>query len=172
MSRITGVRRLALAAALVVPALAVAQERGDELRETHGAWQVRCAPGTDDCVIAQVGKGPEGNDVLEVRVRKLEGVTGREGEPVPAAIQILTPLGVNLKAGVRVKVDGNEVRGAAYEICAQAGCVVREPMSADFLAEMRAGRTAQMTIVAAPSREITVDISLSGFTRAFSEIEA
>jgi invasion protein IalB len=177
MSRIPGVGRLALVAALalglVVPAASLAQQGGsDELRDTYGDWQVRCAPGTDDCVIAQVGRGPQGNDVLEVRVRKLDGVTGQNGETIPAAIQILTPLGVNLKAGVRVKVDGNEVRAAPFEVCAQGGCVVREPMSDDFLEEMKAGRTANMTIVAAPNREITVPISLSGFTRAFGEIRA
>ncbi|MGF1552389.1 MAG: invasion associated locus B family protein [Paracoccaceae bacterium] len=173
MPRTIGARRLALAtllAALTLPA--GAQEAGDELRATYGDWQVRCATGTDRCAIAQVGQGPQGNDVLEVRVRKLDGATGPNGETFPAAIQILTPLGVALKAGVRVQVDGNEQRAAAFEVCAQGGCIVREPMQSDFLNELKGGATATLTIVAAPRREIVVPISRSGFTRAFNEIQA
>ncbi|MEM9782011.1 MAG: invasion associated locus B family protein [Pseudomonadota bacterium] len=147
----------------------------DELRTTHGDWQIRCAPGTEDCVMAQVGKGPQGNDLLEMRIRKLDGVTGQNGEQVPAAIQILTPLGVALKAGVRVQIDASEVRGAAFEVCAQAGCVVREPMGTKFVDEMKGGNTATVTLAALPGegpvQELTSSISLRGFTAAFNDLQ-
>ncbi|MEL6768364.1 MAG: invasion associated locus B family protein, partial [Pseudomonadota bacterium] len=73
-------------------------------------------------------------------------------------------------AGVRVQVDGNEVRSAPFEQCQQGGCVVRQPMSQAFLDEMRAGSTAKVTLVAVPRQEVSVSISLTGFTRAYNEI--
>ncbi|MEM6943905.1 MAG: invasion associated locus B family protein [Pseudomonadota bacterium] len=161
-----------LAAVLALPALATAQQQqAEEVRDRHGDWTVRCATGTETCVIQQVGQGNNGNDVLEMRIRKLSGVNTDQGEAIPAAIQILAPLGVFLPAGVRVQVDGNEVRSAPFEQCQQGGCVVRQPMSQDFLDEMRAGSTAKVTLIAVPQTEVAVSISLTGFTRAFNNIE-
>lgn len=159
----------ALVALMVTAPLARAQQPQETVRETHGDWEIRCAQG-GACVMAQVGKGVEGNDVIEVRVRKLDGVTGQQGEPVPAAIQILAPLGVLLPAGLRVQVDSQQVRAAPFEVCGPGGCIVRQAMSEDFLAEMKAGGTANVTLVAAPNTEVNVDISLRGFTAAFGSL--
>mgnify|MGYP006287653353 FL=1 len=159
---------LALAALLCLPA--AAQE---SVRETHGDWTVLCNDTQPDaCVMQQTGQGNEGNDLLDVRVRKLEGVTTEEGERVPAAIQIAAPLGVLLRGGVRVRVDGNEERGAPFEICVQNGCIVRDLMSEAFLEEMKRGITARMTIVSPREGEVTSDISLDGFTAAFNALHA
>lgn len=165
-------RRLAVAAtaAVVLASATAGAQQQEQVRATHGDWAIRCVEGGDTCVMAQTGKGPEGNDVLEVRIRKLQGVTAQDGTNVPAAIQVLTPLGVLLPAGVRVQVDSKQVRAAPFEICGPAGCVVRQAMSEDFLDEMRGGNTARLTIVAAPQNEIGVNISLRGFTRAFNEL--
>lgn len=163
------VRAVCLAGALLVPSAGAAQE---EVRATHGAWTIRCAQGTDNCVMQQTGQGAQGNDVLDVRIRKLEGVTADNGEAVPAAIQIAAPLGVLLRAGLRVRVDGSEERGAPFEICIQGGCIVRDAVSTDFLNQLKAGATAQMTVVSAQQGEVPVDISLSGFTAAFESLPA
>ncbi|MEO1315415.1 MAG: invasion associated locus B family protein [Pseudomonadota bacterium] len=164
-------RRFGLAAfALALPLGAAAQQQAEEVRDRHGDWTVRCATANETCVMQQVGQGADGNDVLEVRIRKLDGLTTDDGEQVPAAIQILAPLGVFLPAGVRVQVDGNEVRSAPFEQCQQGGCVVRQPMSQAFLDEMRAGSMAKVTLVAVPRQEVTVSISLTGFTRAYNNI--
>ena len=67
--------------ALGMAAPASAQQQGgatDEVVETHGAWDIRCTPEREVCVMHQVGQGPGGNDVLEVRIRKLDGVSTSE----------------------------------------------------------------------------------------------
>lgn len=157
----------ALAMAGHGPSLAQGQE---EVRATHGDWAIRCAPAQNVCVMQQTGKGAEGNDLLDVRIRKLDGVTAENGENVPGAIQIAAPLGVLLRAGVRVQVDGGKVRAAPFEICIAGGCVVRDVMSEEFLGQMKSGSTAKMTIVSPQAGEVSVNISLRGFTKAFGSL--
>ncbi len=155
------------------PAIAPAQEQQpDEVKTaTHGAWDVICADGdAERCVIRQLGKNSEGNDVLVVTVRKLSDVTADNGEPVPAAIDIIAPLGVALRAGVRVKVDGGQDRGAPFDICLASGCLVRSPVGDDFLAALKGGNSATMTVVAPQQGEVAINVSLIGFTAAFNAL--
>ena len=137
---------------------------------THGDWQVRCAEEQQVCVMSQVGRNPEGQEVLEVQLRKLSGAQTPEGETIPAAMQIVTPLGVLLPPGIRVQVDGAEVGAIPYQVCTPEGCVLRQPLTSEVLNRLKAGANARMTLVALPQQEIPVDISLMGFTKAFGSL--
>ena len=162
----------ALLAAMAGPAAAqTAQQPNDEVVATYGAWDIRCTPAREVCVMHQVGKGASGNNLLEVRVRKLEGVTADNGQVIPAAIQIAAPLGVLLQGGVRIQVDGGETRALPFQICVEGGCLVRDALPSPLLERMKAGANARMTVVSPSQGEVSVDISLSGFTRSFSELE-
>lgn len=171
MNRISRLTAAAAMAVLTVTAPAPAQQAQETVKDTFGDWAIRCVDANKTCVMQQTGKGARGNDVVEIRIRKLEGVTAQDGSNVPAAIQVLAPLGVLLGAGVRIQVDDKPVRAAPFELCGPAGCVVRQPMSEDFLDEMRGGSKASVTIVAVPQNEVSADISLSGFTKAFRNLE-
>jgi invasion protein IalB len=158
---------------LALPAGAVAQgvqgQQQDEVVATYGDWDIRCTQGREVCVMHQVGKGEGGNNVLEVRIRKLSGVTADNGQPVPAAIQVAAPLGVLLQQGVRIQVDGGRSFAMPFQICVQGGCLARDAVPTQLLDAMKAGATATMT-VASPQGQVPVNISLSGFTRSFSEL--
>lgn len=161
---------LALALLGAAPA-AEAQAVREVKKATHGAWDVICAEGQDICVMRQIGKDAKGNEVLAVTVRALKGVKAENGQPVPALIDIIAPLGVALRAGLRVKIDAGKERAAPYDICLANGCLVREPMSEEFLASFRNGTKAVMTLVAPQQGDISVTISLKGFTKAFGELK-
>lgn len=161
---------LLLAPVAISPALAQSQQVQGTVRETHGAWDVVCDEGRGICAMRQVGKNAEGSDVLVVTVRPLTDVTAENGEQVPAVINIVAPLGVALRAGVRVTVDGGQERAAPFDLCLQNGCVVQSPMGNDFLADMKRGSTAAMKIVAPRQGDVVVNISLQGFTRAFNAL--
>ena len=153
-----------------VPAQEQEQSAG-EVVATHGAWEVRCVEeGQKVCVMSQVGKDASGKQVLEVQLRKLDGAKAPDGTPIPAAIQIVTPLGVLLPAGVRIKVDAKKERAAPFQVCTPEGCVVRQPLSADFLAELKGGANAAVTMVAVPQQEVPATVSLMGFTAAFDAL--
>lgn len=172
MSRLTHTIPAAFAALLLTASAAAAQEAGT-VKATHGAWQVRCADtqGQNVCIMSQVGKDTEGKDVIELQIRRLEGAKAQDGTAIPAAMQIVTPLGVALQAGVRLKVDAKKERGAPFETCAQGGCVVRQPVSTEFITELKGGSNAKLTVVAMPQKEIPVTLSLAGFTKAYDELK-
>ncbi|HUF86419.1 MAG TPA: invasion associated locus B family protein [Thermohalobaculum sp.] len=165
-----------LLGALALPAISAAQnaqnqDPGETVKATHGAWEIVCATSQPDlCVMRQVGKMQDGAEVLEVRIRKLDGVTTQDGETVPAAIRILTPLGSVLQAGVTVQVDATEPRTGIYKVCVPQGCIVEDPMSAEFLGRLRAGAVANMKFGIIQQGEISVAVSLNGFTKAFNSL--
>jgi len=165
------------ALALSVPLGAQPAQAQDDAQEqevvkaAHGAWDVVCSStNTDQCLMRQVGTTADGKKVLIVRIRKLDGVKTQDGKAVPGAIQISTPLGTILRAGVQVKIDSGEPRTGAFEFCIPSGCVVRDAMSEPFLANLKAGNAAKMSFAMLQQGEVSVDISLKGFTKAFNAL--
>lgn len=165
--------RLIAASALALATLAgtAAAQGGEVVRETHGDWNILCAESGSPCVMQQEGKGPDGSTVIDFRVRKVTDVTLPDGTAVDAAVQIAAPLGVLLLAGVQVSVDGKEARSAPFEVCGPSGCIVRQPMSNEFIAELKGGATAKVSIYAVPQTLVETDISLRGFTAAFNALQ-
>ncbi len=162
---------------LVLPGSAAAQNAtqqqpaNETVKATHGDWEIVCAAAeADRCVMRQIGTMADGKRVMEVRVRKLDGVETDDGQVVPAAIRIMTPLGSILPAGVSVSVDGSEPRTGPFEICLPQGCIVEDPMSEEFLGWLKSGVTARMTFGVIQQGEVNVDISLNGFTAAFAAL--
>ena len=161
-------------AALTLSGPAAAQDatQGEEtVKETHGAWDVVCANATPkQCTLRQIGKTADGKKALVVHIRKLDGVKTQDGKTVPAAIQITTPLGTILRAGVKVQVDAGEPRTGVFEVCIPSGCILRDPMSEEFLASLKAGNVATMSFNVLQQGTLSVSISLKGLTKAFGKL--
>ncbi len=161
-------------AALTLSGPAAAQDtaQADEtVKATHGAWDVVCVTtAPDQCTMRQFGKTADGKKVLVVHIRKLEGVKAPDGKTFPGAIQITTPLGTILRAGVKVQVDSGEPRTGAFEVCIPNGCILRDPMTEEFLASLKAGRAATMSFNVLQQGALSVSISLRGFTKAFGKL--
>ncbi len=165
-------------AALALPGPAVAQgvtqdtaPQTETVKATHGAWEIVCSTAQADlCVMRQFGKNAAGKKVIDVRIRKLEGVKTQDGKNVPAAIQITAPLGTILSTGVKVQVDAGEALIRPFEVCVPGGCILREAMSEEFLASLKAGKAANMTFNLLQLGTVNVSISLKGFTKAFKEL--
>ncbi len=161
-------------AALTLSGPAAAQDatQGEEtVKETHGAWDVVCTGATPkQCTLRQIGKTADGKKALVVHIRKLDGVKTQDGKTVPAAIQITTPLGTILRTGVTVKIDAGEPRTGAFEVCIPSGCIIRDPMSEEFLADLKAGKTASATFNLLQLGVVRVSISLKGLTKAFGKL--
>lgn len=154
-----------------LPGQAAAQPK-ETVKATYGDWEVRCGEVEKKqlCVMAQIGKTAEGKTAAEVRIRKLDGAKGPDGKPIPAAIQITTPLGALLRAGVAIAVDGTEPRTGPFEICLPNGCIVREAVSDELLAKLKSGSNANITYKLLQRGDISVKFSLKGFTKAYGAL--
>ncbi len=188
--------RLALAAALALPALAggaAAQEAASEaapapaeafpvapkaepqpgqvyIAAEHDDWQVSCvkAPAgqTDPCQAFQRVTDDQGNPVAEISVLKLP-----EGGPAAAGVTVLTPLGTLLTANLAFAIDGGAPRLNPFIVCGVEGCLSRFGLPAEDLEKMKKGKAARLTIRAAnqPNVPIVLTVSLKGFTAAFED---
>ncbi|MEM8698459.1 MAG: invasion associated locus B family protein [Pseudomonadota bacterium] len=163
--------RFVLPAVFSLLALPAAAQQENEVRDTIGAWDIVCQPGTDACVMQQVGKSAQGEDTIMMRITKVNA-EAENGQVVPAVTEIFAPLGVVLTAGLRVQVDGGQVRGTAFVICLANGCLAQDSMSEEFINDLKRGNSAKMLLVQPGAGEIGVNISLSGFTKAYNSLKA
>jgi invasion protein IalB len=138
------------------------------LKATHGAWEVHCLEGTETCAMQQVGNTADGKRALLVTIQRLAGVTA-EGQPVPAAITVNTPIGVLIPYGVRVGIDGGDVSPVPMLRCLRDSCAARAPLSDEGVDKLKKGSTAKFGFFL--QEEVLVDISLNGFTAAYNDLE-
>lgn len=135
---------------------------------THGAWTIRCATeGSDECIMIQTGQ-VEGQDALVVALRRVNGVQV-EGQPVPAVLDVTAPLGVLLTYQVRLQIDGGETRVIVLQRCSPQNCAGRTPVSEQMVADFKRGNIAKFGFYL--DREVLVDLSLSGFTKAYNSLK-
>lgn len=147
------------------------QQPEQEVREKHGAWEIICIKGTDNCSMRQIGKSAKGEDALLVTISKVTA-KAKDGSAIPATAEIMAPLGVLLPAGIRVQVDSGKVRGTGFQVCIPVGCLAQDAVSQEFLGDLKGGSTAKMMLVLPGQGEVSVNISLSGFTKAFGTLMA
>lgn len=142
------------------------------LRSTHADWTVRCIRTEegrpDPCELYQLMTDEDDNAVAEVTMIPLQN-----GE-VAAGATLIAPLETDLMHGLGLGVDNAEARGYPFSFCAPVGCISRMGFTPDELAAMKRGNKAVVTLLpfgADPEQPVRLDMSLSGFTAAFAEVE-
>lgn len=136
--------------------------------QTFDAWTVQCirtGDGKDPCQIYQLLKDSEGNSVADISIQNLP-----EGQKAAAGATIMTPLETDLSQNLTLKVDSAEARVYPFRFCARVGCFVQAGFTADELAALRRGNKVVVTLVpmAAPDQKVNLDMSLKGFTAAYT----
>lgn len=140
--------------------------------ETHGAWELRCVrteDGSDPCQLYQLLKDGSGNSVAEISMFSLP-----PGQQAAAGATIITPLETLLTQALRMQVDTGAVKTYPFTWCAPIGCIARVGFTAEEVAQLKKGAKASIIIVpvAAPDKEVVLDVSLSGFTAGFDAVAA
>jgi invasion protein IalB len=173
---LTTLSRAALALGLLAAPLALSAQETDkpkpisEIKATHGAWNIVCATASDACAMEQKGQDAEGKDMLLARIARIDPRDTPQGT-IDTVITVLVPLGVMLKPGLGVQIDGGEATRGAFELCDRNGCVLQSPIPAALVASMKKGVAAKFSMVAPPQKEIVVSLSLSGFTAAYNALK-
>ena len=97
------------------------------------------------------------------------GYLGPKGEPW---VILTVPLGVLLQSGVALKVDEGPRFDAPFKICTAKGCEAGIPPEDDVLWLMKAGLVARIAFLdGITGRQITVPVSLKGFSAAFRTLK-
>lgn len=140
-------------------------------RTTYGDWEVACAPKAEGgCAMAQIGNDATGTPVLEMVLRQLDEPLEVNEKTAVAVLDVITPLGVVLTEGLVMKIDQGREEAAAFQICTEQGCLVREPVADELINRLKRGSVAKLTVFAANQGEVTSNISLKGFTKAYDAI--
>ena len=139
------------------------------VRETFQEWTVVCDTPeqleTEVCVIVQERQQRE-TERLVIRVEV--GFAVQTGRPFAV---ITVPLGVALQAGLIMQVDDGEDTRFEFGSCIPKGCLVGTGLSQELLEIMMRGFEAQLTFRDNRGRDLTVPVSLLGFTAAIRSIQ-
>ncbi len=150
--------------AFVAPAKAV------RTGETFRDWTARCEPiginARDTCYIYQ-------DVLLKKDKRRLVhiAVGYLSNDRQPAALLTL-PLGVSLPGGVSLQVDDGPPQRLRYERCDGSGCVAPLALTDGLIRSMKVGREARVSFFDGSRRQISVPVSLLGFTAGFNALPA
>ena len=168
-------RAAAFLGALLATGPTVAQTPGGAntyVKETHGAWEIRClerADGPDPCQMFQRLNDANGTPTAEINLFQLP-----PGQQAAAGMVVITPLETLLQAQLALQIDGGAGKRYPFAWCTPQGCVVRIALTAEEVETMKKGIQANVTIVPAanPNSSVVLNASLSGFTAAFAAMQA
>lgn len=141
------------------------------LRETHDKWEVRCIKAPEgekeECRLFNLLSDKDNNPIAQLDMQALP-----KGNKAVAGLDIATPLGSLLTAQVVLKVDAGKARRYPYTWCDTNGCYARFGMTAGEIASLKKGAKATVTIVSvtAPNEPLSLDLSLKGFTAAWTAV--
>jgi len=124
----------------------------------------------------------ESGDGAQVCFIEQSLVLGKENKQRVLGVQIgyyqkqvignfVLPLGVLLKHGVRIVVDGFEFsQPVPYTYCNTGGCAASFQLDEKMIEMLKKGKKMQVIGTGSNGKEFSLPVSLNGFTRAFSEL--
>ncbi|QEW06787.1 invasion associated locus B family protein [Nitrincola iocasae] len=131
-------------------------------------WVGICAEvqGQERCEIQQVlnMENEQGNTrLLRATVSKLDN---------QLIMQLLMPLGLDVRPGVVMQVDEGEEFSAPFLTCVQEGCLVAIPLDESRLTALRSGSVAKVGFRPFNTDQtLVLELSLMGFTRASQTVK-
>lgn len=143
------------------------------VKEKIGDWEMRCVKveegQKEPCKLFQLLQDDKGNSIAEFNLVVLP-----KGGQAVAGVTAIVPLETLLTKQLTISVDGGAKKRYAFRFCGQAGCYAQIGLSNADVATYKRGAKGTLSIVPAfaPDKTISVDISLSGFTKAYEALKA
>jgi invasion protein IalB len=104
----------------------------------------------------------QGQPIFAVAVYDVKGP-----QQTQKVVRFLLPLGLLLKPGVRFTVDQGQPTPGSYAVCFPNGCFAESPVKDDVVNNLKKGTTLNVSVQNQVAREVTVQIPLAGFGKAF-----
>jgi len=143
------------------------------IASVQGDWALRCLKAdegsVDPCQLYQLLIDENDNSVAEISLFPIP-----DGNRAVAGATIVVPLETLLPEQVTLTIDGGTARRYPFTFCNAAGCVARVGFTQEEVDLFKRGNQAIMRMVpaAAPDEEVTLTVSLTGFTAAFDSLQA
>jgi invasion protein IalB len=145
-----------------------AQQPGT-VRGNHGPWSILCdkpaGAAAEQCALMQNVIADDRPEVgLSVVVLKTADRKAR-------ILRILAPLGVLLKDGMDLFVDGNNIGRAYFTRCFSEGCYVEVEIDEELMKILRAGKSAVFALRESVDQDrVGIPIELSGFASGYDAL--
>ncbi|CAH0339828.1 invasion associated locus B family protein [Rhizobium sp. CECT 9324] len=145
------------------------QQPPGTIRSNHGAWSVICdkpaGATVEQCALMQNVIADDRPEVgLSVVVLKTADRKAR-------ILRILAPLGVLLKDGMELFVDGNNIGRAYFTRCFSEGCYVEVEIDEELMKILRAGKAAVFALrESADQDRVGIPIELAGFGEGYDKL--
>lgn len=137
--------------------------------QEFGDWRLRCQrlPGALPCDIVQaIAHKDTGARLVMLSV----AYSPQAGSHV---IQILTPLGIDLRKGVELAVGAVTATGIRPNRCEMEGCAIEAILADDMIEAFRNNETGTLSFYPGPGGErLSIEFSLKGFSDAREALAA
>lgn len=144
-----------------------AQPQQNVERTTNGAWTVECVQNEQNqrlCRMVQNVNDPKTQKpLLQVVVAKPQGAPD-------ALLTVIAPLGVWIRPGLTLNVDGGAANQLNFEFCLKEGCLARMRLPAGTVSALQRGSAANISLQNIRRQKIDLKVSLSGFTASYGAL--
>lgn len=143
------------------------------MTETYKSWTVRCA--TPTAIKGQAAPARICEMAQELRQKKsgkrllVMALQPTKGDG--ASLTFIAPFGLLLSAGIQVAVDGTALTQGGFRTCLPRGCVSVIDLAQGALGKLTTGKTATITMQNTGGQEISLAVSLAGFTAAWNRLK-
>ena len=93
----------------------------------------------------------------------------QQGKPV-TMMRVMAPIGVFLPTGVALEIDGAAVGRVPFTRCLPQVCIAFAEATTQTIEKLKKGNKANFIISEAPGLNITLELSLKGFTAGFDAL--
>lgn len=123
--------------------------------------EAQTAPEVNLCRTVQEGFDKIGGGPLFVTaIQEREGGDG-------SRMMVTVPLGVDLRSGVQVKIDGGRPFKLDYASCTRVGCTADVKVSSDLITTMKSGQQLFLEVKGPRGKAFDTTIPLEGFAAAY-----
>ena len=137
-------------------------------------WKLECEENKKNCKIIQTlslkqkTKNNESQTVLALNLM-LYIMQGKDGQK-RTRIRFITPLGLDLTAGLALRVDEGKEYKVPFQFCHADGCLTDFNLGDDVLLEMKKGKSILVGYKLPNAKPIILKASLKGITAAYDAL--
>lgn len=112
------------------------------------------------CLITQELRTDAGQFLASVAIRETPGEARK-------ALLVSVPVGMVLRPGVQMQIDGGDATKVDYSICFPNACYAELAIDAGFITRLKGGGKLQLTTYNQQGKAVRFELTLIGFTSAY-----